>query len=61
MKAKVIKAYGPEAMDDIQVIKASLIKEKKKMKGCLTKIYTRLKEFRLYCFLAAAVVAWYIV
>ena len=61
MKAEVIKTYGPKAWDDIQVIKARLIKEKKENEKLFNEDLHKIKRVQLYCFLAAAVVAWYLV
>lgn len=61
MKAEVIKNYGPKAWDDIQVIKARLLKEKKENEKLFNKDLHEIKRVQLYCFLVAALVAWYVV
>lgn len=61
MKAEVIKTYGPKAWDDIQVIKARILKEKKENEKLFNEDLHKIKRAQLYCFLAAAVIAWYLV
>ena len=61
MKAEVIRTYGPRAWDDIQVIKARILKEKKENEKLFNEDLNKIKRVQLYCFLAAAVVAWYLV
>ena len=61
MKAEVIRNYGPKAWDDIQVIKARLLKEKKENEKLFNKDLHEIKRVQLYCFLVAALVAWYLV
>ena len=61
MKAEVIRNYGPKAWDDIQVIKARLLKEKKENEKLFNKDLQEIKRVQLYCFLVAALVAWYAV
>jgi len=61
MKAEVIRNYGPKAWDDIQVIKARLLKEKKENEKLFNKDLHEIKRVQLYCFLVAALVAWYVV
>jgi len=61
MKAEVIKNYGPKAWDDIQVIKARLLKEKKENEKLFNKDLHEIRRVQLYCFLVAALIAWYVV
>jgi len=61
MKAEVIKNYGPKAWDDIQVIKARLLKEKKENEKLFNKDLHEIRRVQLYCFLVAGFVAWYVV
>jgi len=61
MKAEVIRNYGPKAWDDIQVIKARLLKEKKENEKLFNKDLHEIKRVQLYCFLVAALIAWYLV
>jgi dsDNA-specific endonuclease/ATPase MutS2 len=61
MKAEVIKTYGPKAWDDIQVIKARLIKEKKENEKLFNEDLHKIKRVQFYCFLVAALVAYYLV
>jgi hypothetical protein len=60
MKAEVIKNYGPKAWDDIQVIKARLLKEKKENEKLFNKDLHEIKRVQLYCFIVAGVIAWYL-
>ena len=60
MKAEVIKNYGPKAWDDIQVIKARLLKEKKENEKLFNKDLHEIRKVQLYCFLVAALIAWYV-
>jgi len=61
MKAEVIKNYGPKAWDDIQVIKARLLKEKKENEKLFNKDLHEIRRVQLYCFFVAGFVAWYVV
>jgi len=61
MKAEVTRNYGPKAWDDIQVIKARLLKEKKENEKLFNQDLREIKRVQLYCFLVAALVAWYAV
>jgi hypothetical protein len=61
MKAEVIRNYGPKAWDDIQVIKARLLKEKKENEKLFNKDLHEIRRVQLYCFLVAALIAWYVV
>ena len=60
MKAEVIRNYGPKAWDDIQVIKARLLKEKKENEKLFNKDIHEIRRVQLYCFLVAALIAWYL-
>ena len=61
MKAEVTRNYGPKAWDDIQVIKARLLKEKKENEKLFNQDLHKIKRVQLYCFLVAALVAYYLV
>jgi len=61
MKAEVTKTYGPKAWDDIQIIKARLLKEKKENEKLFNEDLHKIKRVQLYCFIVAAIVAWYLV
>ena len=61
MKAEVIRTYGPKAWDDIQVIKARLLKEKKENEKLFNEDLHKIKRAQLYCFLVAALIAYYLV
>ena len=61
MKAEVTKNYGPKAWDDIQIIKARLLKEKKENEKLFNKDLHEIRRVQLYCFLVAALIAWYVV
>ena len=60
MKAEVTRNYGPKAWDDIQVIKARLLKEKKENEKLFNKDLHEIRRVQLYCFLVAALIAWYV-
>jgi hypothetical protein len=60
MKAEVIRNYGPKAWDDIQIIKARLLKEKKENEKLFNKDIHEIRRVQLYCFLVAALIAWYV-
>ena len=60
MKAEVIRNYGPKAWDDIQVIKARLLKEKKENEKLFNKDLHEIRRVQLYCFIVAGFVAWYV-
>ena len=61
MKAEVTKTYGPKAWDDIQIIKARLLKEKKENEKLFNQDLHQIKRVQLYCFIVAGVIAYYLV
>ena len=61
MKAEVINKYGTKAWDEIQVIKQRMLKEEALNKKLFDKDLNAVRRVQLYCFLAAAVVAYFIV
>lgn len=61
MKAEVINKYGVKAWDEIQVIKQRMIKEEALNKKLFDKDLNAVRRVQLYCFLAAAVIAYFIV
>lgn len=61
MKAEVINKHGPKAWDDIQSIKQRMLREEMQNKKLYDKDLNAVKRVQLYCFLAAAVVAYFIV
>ena len=61
MKAEVINKYGTKAWDEIQVIKQRMLKEEVINKKLFDKDLNAVRRVQLYCFLAAAVVAYFIV
>ena len=61
MKAEVTRNYGPKAWDNIQVIKTRLLKEKKENEKLFNKDLHEIRRVQLYCFLVAALIAWYVV
>lgn len=61
MKAEVINKYGAKAWDEIQVIKQRMMKEEAFNKKMFDKDLNAVRRVQLYCFLAAAVVAYFIV
>jgi 16S rRNA G527 N7-methylase RsmG len=60
MKAEVINKYGPKAWDDIQAIKARMLKEESKIKAEFDHDLKAVRRVQLYCFIAAAFVAYYL-
>ena len=61
MKAEVVNKYGQKAWDDIQVIKQRMLREEAQNKKLFDSDMKAVKRVQLYCFLAAAVVAYFIV
>ena len=61
MKAEVINKYGHKAWDDIQVIKQRMLKEEAQNKKLFDNDLKAVRRVQLYCFLAAAVIAYFIV
>jgi anion-transporting ArsA/GET3 family ATPase len=60
MKSEVIQKYGPKAWDDIQVIKARMLKEELKIKEEYGHDLKAVRRVQLYCFALAAVISWYL-
>jgi 16S rRNA G527 N7-methylase RsmG len=60
MKAEVINKHGPKAWDDIQAIKARMLKEEIKIKSEYDHDLKAVRRVQLYCFLVAAFVAYYL-
>jgi hypothetical protein len=60
MKAEVINKYGPKAWDDIQAIKARMLKEEEKIKEEYGHDLKEVKRVQLYCFIVAAFIAYYL-
>lgn len=61
MKAEVINKYGSKAWDDIQVIKQRMIKQEAQNKKMFDKDMKAVRRVQWYCFLAAAIVSYFIV
>jgi 16S rRNA G527 N7-methylase RsmG len=61
MKAEVISKHGSKAWDDIQAIKQRMLKEQMQNKKMFDADMEAVKRVQLYCFLAAAVVSYFIV
>jgi hypothetical protein len=61
MKAEVINKYGSKAWDDIQVIKQRMIKQEIQNKKMFDSDMKAVRRVQWYCFLAAAVVSYFIV
>jgi hypothetical protein len=61
MKAEVINKYGSKAWDDIQVIKQRMIKQEAQNKKMFDSDMKAVRRVQWYCFLAAAVVSYFIV
>ena len=61
MKAEVINKYGVKAWDEIQAIKQRMLKEEALNKKLFDKDLNAVRRVQLYCFLAAAVIAYFIV
>ena len=61
MKAEVINKYGAKAWDEIQVIKQRMLKEEAFNKKMFDRDMQAVRRVQLYCFLAAAVIAYFIV
>jgi hypothetical protein len=61
MKAEVISKHGSKAWDDIQAIKQRMLKEDMQNKKLFDADMEAVKRVQLYCFLAAAVVSYFIV
>jgi hypothetical protein len=61
MKAEVINKYGSKAWDDIQVIKQRMIKQEAQNKKLFDSDMKAVRRVQWYCFLAAAVVSYFIV
>jgi hypothetical protein len=60
MKAEVINKHGPKAWDDIQSIKARMLKEEEKIKEEYGHDLQQVRRVQLYCFIAAAFIAYYL-
>lgn len=60
MKAEVINKYGPKAWDEIQTIKQRMIKEEAMNKKLFASDLKAVRRVQLYCFLVAAVIAYFI-
>jgi len=61
MKAEVINKYGPKAWDDIQAIKQRMIKQEAQNKKMFDSDMKAVRRVQIYCFLVAAVIAYFIV
>ena len=61
MKAEVISKHGAKAWDDIQAIKQRMLKEQTQNKKMFNEDMQAVRRVQLYCFLAAAVVSYFIV
>lgn len=61
MKAEVISKHGAKAWDDIQAIKQRMLKEQTQNKKMFDADMQAVRRVQLYCFLAAAVVSYFIV
>jgi len=61
MKVEVINKYGNKAWDDIQVIKQRMLKEEALNKKLFDQDLNAVRRVQLYCFLAAAVISYFIV
>jgi 16S rRNA G527 N7-methylase RsmG len=61
MKAEVISKHGSKAWDDIQSIKQRMLKEEMQNKKMFDADMQAVRRVQLYCFLAAAVVSYFIV
>jgi hypothetical protein len=59
MKAEVINKYGTKAWDDIQTIKQRMLKEETQNKKLFDSDLREVKRVQMYCFLVAALIAWY--
>lgn len=60
MKAEVINKYGPKAWDEIQTIKQRMLKEEAMNKKLFASDLKAVRRVQLYCFLVAAVIAYFI-
>jgi 16S rRNA G527 N7-methylase RsmG len=61
MKAEVINKHGSKAWDDIQSIKQRMLKEEMQNKKLYDQDMKAVQRVQMYCFLAAAVIAYFIV
>ena len=61
MKAEVINKHGAKAWDDIQAIKQRMLKEEAQNQKLFNKDLKAVQRVQMYCFLAAAVIAYFIV
>lgn len=61
MKAEVINKYGSKAWDDIQAIKQRMVKQEAQNKKMFDSDMKAVQRVQIYCFLVAAVVAYFIV
>ena len=61
MKAEVISKHGAKAWDDIQAIKQRMLKEQTQNKKMFDADMQAVRRVQFYCFLAAAVVSYFIV
>lgn len=61
MKAEVVNKYGQKAWDDIQAIKQRMLREEAQNKKLFDSDMKAVRRVQLYCFLAAAVVSYFIV
>lgn len=60
MKAEVINKYGPKAWDEIQTIKQRMLKDEALNKKLFASDLKAVRRVQLYCFLVAAVIAYFI-
>lgn len=61
MKAEVINQYGHKAWDDIQAIKQRMLREEAQNQKLFDRDLKAVRRVQIYCFLAAAVIAYFIV
>lgn len=60
MKEEVTKKYGAKAWNEIQVIKARMLKEEKENQMEYQDELKKVRRVQFWCFLAAAWIAWYL-
>jgi hypothetical protein len=60
MKAEVINRYGNKAWDEIQTIKQRMIREEAQNKKFFDDDLKAVRRVQMYCFLLAAVIAYYL-
>ncbi len=61
MKAEVVNKYGTKAWDEIQAIKQRMLREEAQNKKLFDSDLKAVRRVQLYCFLAAAVISYFIV